>query len=138
MSGISSEFGIKDYKKALKGANISKGATKSNIKDTLTRERGPSEQAKGKEAWQRVTTIMNDRISNNKVNFPELKSLISGFGMTVELQDNGSYTLYSLNDKVGENLIGSKAIWEAAQANVGAENFERQAQTSVSGTAELD
>ena len=138
VSGISSEFGIKDYKKALRSANISKGATKSNIKDTLTRKRGPSEEAKGRDAWQKVTTIMNDRISNNKVNFPELKSLISGFGMTVELQDNGSYTLFSLNDKVGENLIGSKAIWEAAQASVSAENFERKTQTSVSGTAELD
>ncbi len=138
VSGISSEFGIKDYKKALKGANISKNAKRSDIKETLTRERGPSEEAKGKDAWQRVTTIMNDRISNNKLNFPELKSLISGFGMTVELQDNDSYTLYSLNEKVGENLRSSKAIWEAAQANVGAENFERQAQTSVGGTAELD
>ena len=139
VSGISSEFGIKDYTKALKGANISKGATRSNIEgEPLNRKRGPNEEAKGREAWKRVTTIMNDRISNNKVDFFELKRLISGFGMTVELQDNDSYTLYSLNDEVGENLRGSKAIWEAAQANVSTDNFERQAQTSVSKEGELD
>lgn len=145
VSGISSEFGIKDYKKALRGANISKGATRSNIEgEPLNRKRGPNEEAKGREAWQRVTAIMNDKIKEKKGNlnlkddFYKLKDLLAEFGMTIEGNPKTKYTLRNLNEVVGENLSGTKAIWESAKASLGTKNFERQAQTSVSKEAELD
>lgn len=144
VSGISSEFGIKDYTKALKGANISKNAKRSDIKETLTKFRGPSEEAKGRKAWERTTAIMNDRIEskNGKLNlsddFYKLKDLLSQFGMTIEGNPTTKYTLINLGEIAGQKLGGTKAIWEAAKASLATDNFERQAQTSVSQEGELN
>ena len=87
---------------------------------------------------------MNDKIKEKKGNlnlkddFYKLKDLLAEFGMTIEGNPKTKYTLINLNEVVGENLSGTKAIWESAKASLGTKNFERQAQTSVSKEAELD